>query len=125
MRSFLFQVLAGLLGIFLSAKILPAVTFIGPRKYFLLIGLTLGILNYFLKPIINFFLLPLRLLTFGLIGLVINIGIVWFIANICFPDYLKISGIASLIGTTFIIWLTSLFFYSLAKRSWQRQRFYD
>lgn len=125
MRGFLFQVLAGMLGVFLAAEFLPGVTFIGPRKFFLLIGLILGILNYFVKPVINFFLFPLRLLTFGLIGLVINIGLVWFTSRILFPDYFIISGMLSLAGATIIIWLTSFFFYLLAKRGWQQQRFYD
>jgi len=125
MKNFLFQVLAGMAGIFLAAELLPGVTLIGPRKIFLLIGLVLGIINYFIKPIINFFLFPLRLLTFGMIGLVINIGIVWFVANIFFPDYFKISGTISLLCATIIIWLTSFFFYLLAKRSWRKQRFHD
>ena len=125
MRGFLFQVLAGMLGVFLAAEFLPGVTFIGPRKFFLLIGLVLGVINYFIKPVVNFFLFPIRLLTFGLIGLVINIGIVWFTASILFPDYLKISGLPALLGATVIIWLASFFFYLLAKRSWQKQRYYD
>ena len=125
MRGFLFQVLAGMLGVFLAAEFLPGVTFIGPRKFFLLIGLVLGVINYFIKPVVNFFLFPIRLLTFGLIGLVINIGIVWFTASILFPDYLKISGLPALLGATLIVWLTSFFFYLLAKRSWQKQRYYD
>jgi putative membrane protein len=125
MRGFLFQVLAGMLGVFLAAEFLPGVTFVGPRKFFLLIGLVFGILNYFVKPVVNFFLFPLRLLTFGLIGLVINIGIVWFTSKILFPDYFIISGIYPLFGATIIIWLTSLFFYILAKRNLRQERFYD
>ena len=125
MRGFLFQVLAGMLGVFLAAELLPGVTFMGPRKLFLLIGLILGVINYFVKPVINFFLFPIRLLTFGLIGLLINIGIVWFVSSVCFPDYLKISGAPALLGATAIIWLTSFFFYLLAKRSWRKQRHYD
>lgn len=125
MKGFLFQVLAGILGVFLATEFLPGVTFMGPRKFFLLIGLILGIINYFVKPVINFFLFPLRLLTFGLIGLVINIGIVWFTTSVLFVDYFKISGIFALLGATVVIWVTSFFFYTLAKRSWRKQRYYD
>ena len=117
MRKFLFQVLAGMLGTFLATLIIPGATFLGPRKIFLLIGLAFGIINYFIKPILNFILFPVRLLTFGLIGLVIDIGIVWFISSVLFSDYLKISNIGALLGATIIIWLTSFFFYLLAKRS--------
>ena len=125
MRKFLFQVLAGILGTFLATQIMPGVTFLGPRKIFLLIGLTFGIINYFIKPILNFILFPVRLLTFGLIGLVIDIGIIWFISSVLFPDYLKISNMGALLCSTVIIWITSFFFYLLAKRSWQKQKHYD
>ena len=125
MRKFLFQALGGMLGTYLASEFLPGITFLGPRKIFLLIGLAFGIINYFIKPILNLVLFPIRLLTFGLIGLVIDIGIVWFVSSVLFPDYLKISNIVALIGATIIIWLTSFFFYLLAKRSWQKQRYYD
>jgi len=122
MIGFLFQILAGIFGVYLAAEFLPNVAFIGTRQTLLLIGLVFGIMNYLIKPILNFFLTPLRLLTFGLIGLVINIGIVWFTANIIFPNNLKILNFSSLLFATLIIWLTSFFFYLLAKRNWQRRR---
>jgi len=125
MRKFLFQVLAGMLGTYLATEFLPGVSFLGPRKIFLLIGLAFGIINYFIKPILNLVLFPIRLLTFGLIGLVIDIGIVWFVSSVLFPDYLKISNIVALLGVTIIIWFTSFFFYLLAKGSRQKQRYYD
>lgn len=124
MISLLLQILAGLLGVKISAEVLPGVIFIGPIKTFLLIGLAFGIINYAIKPILNFFLAPLRLLTFGLIGLVLNIGIVWFVAKVLFPDYLKIGNFTSLLLTTAIIWITSFLFYLLGKRSWQRHRYH-
>lgn len=125
MTGFLFQIIAGILGTYLSAELVPGVQFVGERKIFLLIGLIFGIINYFIKPILNFFLFPVRLLTFGLIGIVINIAIVWFVSFVLFPDNLKISGFVSLIITTLIIWASSFFFYLLAKRSWRKQRYDD
>ncbi|MBU3918554.1 phage holin family protein [Patescibacteria group bacterium] len=122
MISFFFQILAGIFGVYLAAEFLPNVVFIGTRQTLLLIGLVFGIMNYLIKPIINFFLTPLRLLTFGLIGLVINIGIVWLMSNIIFPNNLKITNFSSLLYATLIIWLTSFFFYALARRNWQRRR---
>lgn len=124
MIDFLLQILAGMFGVKLAAEILPGVTFIGPVRIFLLIGLAFGIINYAIKPVINFFLFPLKLLTFGLVGLVLNIGIVWFVAKVLFPNYLKIINFSSLLLTTFIIWLSSFFFYLLAKRVWKKHRFH-
>jgi len=123
MIGFIFQILAGIFAVYLSAEFLPSVVFIGTRQMLLLIGLVFGIMNYLIKPVLNFFLAPLKLLTFGLIGLVMNIGIVWFISRILFPNNLKITSFQSLLLTTLIVWLTSFFFYLLAKRNWQRRRY--
>lgn len=125
MKKFLFQIIAGMLGIYLAAELAPGVQFTGTRKIFLLIGLIFGVINYFIKPILNFFLFPIRLLTFGLIGLVIDIAIVWVVSFILFPDNFKISGTIPLIITTLIIWASSFFFYLLARRSWRKQRYDD
>ena len=124
MVNFLLQILAGIFAVKQAAEILPGVSFVGPVNTLFLIGLAFGIINYAIKPIINFLLFPLKLLTFGLIGLVLNIGIVWFVARVLFPDYLKITNFASLLLTTFIVWLTSFFFYVLAKRVWRKHRFH-
>lgn len=123
MLGFIFQILAGIFGVYLAAEFLPNVAFIGTRQTLLLIGLVFGIMNYLIKPLLNFFLAPLRLLTFGLIGLVINIGLVWFTANILFPNNFKISTFPALLLSTLVIWLTSFSFYLLTKRSWQRRRY--
>ncbi|PIS34423.1 MAG: hypothetical protein COT37_02450 [Parcubacteria group bacterium CG08_land_8_20_14_0_20_43_9] len=125
MTGFLFQIMAGVLGVYLASEFVAGVQFVGARKIFLLIGLIFGIINYFIKPILNFFLFPVRLLTFGLIGLVINIAIVWFVSYALFPNNFQISGLVPLIITTLIIWASSFFFYLLAKRSWRKQRYDD
>jgi putative membrane protein len=115
MWNFFLQILAGILGLYLAAEFLSGVEFHGSIKTFLLAGVALGLLNFFIKPILNLFLFPLRLLTFGLIGLVINIGIVFFVAYILFPGNFKISGFLPLLFTTFIISFLSTFFFSLTK----------
>lgn len=115
MRNFLLQILAGLLGIYLSAEFIPNFEFHGPIKNLLLIGLILGFINYFIKPIVKFILFPLRILTFGLIGLVINIGIVSLITNYLFPDNFVINGFLPLLFTTLIISFLSTLFYASTK----------
>jgi len=125
MKGFFFQIIAGMLGIYLASEFIAGVQFSGANKIFLLIGLIFGIINYFIKPILNFFLFPVRLLTFGLIGLVINIVIVWFVSYVLFPNNFQISGTVPLVITTLIIWASSFFFYLLAKRSWKKQRYDD
>lgn len=108
MSRLIFQIIAGILGIFLAVKFVPGVEFIGPIQYLLLAGFILGSINFFIKPILNLITLPLRILTLGLFSLVINMVIIW-IVDIIFPE-LIIRGIIPLFWTTIIILLLSFLF---------------
>jgi putative membrane protein len=106
--NLIFQVAAGILSFWLAIKFVPGVEFSGETKYLLLVGLVLGLINFFIKPILNLITLPLRTVTFGLFGLVINMVIIW-VVDIIFPE-LIISGLVPLFWTTLIIWGVSIFF---------------
>lgn len=115
MKSFLFQIIGGILAIYLAAEFIPGIIFIGTIKTLILIGLAIGILNYFIKPVLKIFFFPLRLLTLGLFGLVIDIAIAWFTSYVLFPNNIQLNGIFNLLELTLIIWIMSLFFYSVTK----------
>ena len=102
MLKLLLIIVSGILGIFLADKFVPGVEFTGPRETLVLAGLVLGLINFFIKPILKLITLPIRLLTLGLFGIVINIVIIWAI-DIIFPE-LIIKGIVPLLWTTLIIW---------------------
>jgi len=118
--SLILQIIAGILGLFLASKFVPGVSlevipgqsslfgieFSATWQVLILIGSVLGLVNFFIKPILKFITLPLRVLTFGLFTLVINIAIVWMV-DILFPE-LVIKGIVPLFLTTIIIWILSL-----------------
>ncbi len=113
------QIFAGTLGLFLAAKFIPGATlemipgessffginFTASWQILLLAGFILGLINFFIKPIVKMITSPLRMLTFGLFGLVINMAIIWII-DILFIE-LVIQGIVSLFYTTLLIWLVS------------------
>jgi len=110
------------LAIFLATKFVPGVSLqIIPGKsvYFgikftedwqilIFIGIALGLINFFIKPILNLITLPLRILTFGLFSLIINMAIIFFL-DVIFPE-LEISGISALFFTSLIVWALNLFF---------------
>jgi len=96
------QIAAGILGIFLAQRYAPGVEFIGNWQTLVLAGVILGLINFFIKPILKTITLPLRILTFGLFGLVINMGIVWLV-DIIFPE-LIIPGFVALFWTSLIVW---------------------
>ena len=120
MNSLILQIIAGILGFFLATKFVPGVSlqilpgqsslfgieFTASWQILLLIGFALGLINFFIKPVLKMITLPLRILTFGLFSLVINMGIIWAV-DILFPE-LVISGIIPLFWTTVIIWGVSL-----------------
>lgn len=96
-------------GLFLAAKLVPGVDFFGSYLMLISVGIILGLANFFIKPILKAISLPIRILTLGLFGLVINMGLVWLIADVIFADVLEISGIIPLFWTTIIIWILSFF----------------
>ena len=105
----IFHILSGILGLFLAAKFVSGVEFMGSYKMLLIIGGVLGLINFFLKPILKKITLPIRVLTFGLFTLVINMAMVWLV-ELLFPKDLEIAGLVPLFWTTVIIWLLNLFF---------------
>lgn len=120
MARLFWQIVAGILGIFLahhfvpgvSLKILPESEFFGIKltenwQILILVGSVLGLINFFLKPILKMITLPLRILTFGLFSLIINMLMIW-IVDILFLEF-EIKGIIPLFWTTIIIWLLSFF----------------
>ena len=120
MNSLILQIIAGILGIFLGTHFVPGVSleiipgqsslfgieFTASWQILLLVGSILGLINFFIKPVLKIITLPLRIITFGLFSLVINMLMVW-IVDILFPE-LVIQGIIPLFWTTVIIWGVSL-----------------
>ena len=109
MAKLLFHIISGILGLFLASRFVPGVEFRGDYKMLLIIGGALGIINFFIKPILKTISLPIRILTLGLFSLVINMALVWLI-EIFFPENLEIAGLWPLFLTTLIISSLNFFF---------------
>jgi putative membrane protein len=109
MGNFLIKIIAGILGLWLAVTFVPGVSFTGDWQGLVLAGALLGLVNAIIKPLINMITLPLRIITLGLFGLVINLAIVWAI-DIFFVE-LEILGFFPLLWTTLIIWVLGLFFF--------------
>jgi len=107
-RLFL-QIIAGIAGIWLAIMYIPGVDFIekGNWQILILAGIILGLINFFIKPILKVITLPLRVITFGLFGLVINILTVWIVSfifpEIIFPQEI-IQKIIAFFWTSLIVW---------------------
>ncbi len=101
-RNLLVKIVCGILGIWLAVQLVSGVEFEGTYKTLILAGTVLGLINSFIKPVLKLITLPIRILTLGLFGLIINIGMVWF-ADIFFAE-LEIKGLEPLFWTTLLVW---------------------
>jgi len=114
--SLLFQIISGILGLWLAKKFVPGVEFNG--SIFIMpgrgvefdqlwgtltfMGAFLGFLNFFVKPILDKITLPLRIITFNLFSLVISMGLIWVVD--IFSKELIIKGILPIFWIALILW---------------------
>lgn len=105
MKSFLTHIAVGILGIWLATGI-PGVSFIGEISTLALAGFVLGTINFAVKPILDILTLPLKIVTFGIFSLFLNMAIIWVIDVLILGD---IFTIFSLFLATVIIWLLNIF----------------
>src|SRR3989344_8673926 len=113
MRKLLSLIAGAGLGLWLATLFVVGVTvqpladssFLGislsePWKFFVLFGIILGLLNYFVKPILNTITFPLRIVTLGLFGFVIDMALI-FTVDYSFKE-LSIPWLFPLFWTTLI-----------------------
>lgn len=119
MKRLLSQIISATLGLWLATLFLQGVivraypnsNFFGfsltaQWEIFLVLGIVLGLLNYFLKPLLKTFSLPLEVITFGLFTIVINMGLIWLLDKMF--DELYVALWLPLLYTTLIIWALNL-----------------
>jgi putative membrane protein len=115
MKRLLSQIIAAVLGLWLATmfvpgvavKIYPQSSFFGMAltarwQIFLVLGIILGLLNFFVKPVLKAITLPLEIITLGLFGLVINLAILWFLDAVF--DELRAPLLWPLVCTALIVW---------------------
>ncbi|MCP6726430.1 MAG: phage holin family protein [Patescibacteria group bacterium] len=100
--NILLQVVAGIGGLWIAVRYIPLVELEGTMLTLVYAGILLGLINAVIKPILKMITLPIRLLTLGLFGLVINILMVW-VVDIVFVE-LIITGLMPLLWTTLVVW---------------------
>jgi len=119
MRKLLSQIIGATLGLWLATLFVPQVkvaaypdsNFFGfaltaQWEIFLVLGVVLGLLNFFLKPLLKALSLPLEIITLGLFNIAINMGILWLL-ELMF-DELQIPLWLPLLYTTLIVWAANL-----------------
>ncbi len=110
MDKLIFHAVSGVLGLFLAIRFIPGVSFVGTIRELLIAGVFLGLINFFIKPVVKLISLPIRIITLGLFSLLINVVFVWITIDIFFAREFIVEGIIPLLLTTLVVWLLNLFF---------------
>jgi len=121
MKRLLSQIIAAILGLWLASlyvtgvviRTYPSSNFFGFNltaqwQIFLVLGIVLGLLNYFIRPLLKALTLPFEILTLGLFTIVIDMGLIWLL-HLMF-DELYIPLFLPLLYTTLIIWGLNIIF---------------
>ena len=82
MFEILIRTFVNAVALIVAGRIVPGVTLPDDYVKLGLLALVFGLVNAFVRPIVKLLSLPLNLLTFGLIGFVINAGLVMLAAAI-------------------------------------------
>lgn len=128
MNRLIRHIVAGIISFWLAIIIIPGVEiniisdisgifgiqFTTFWQILILVGFILGLINFFIKPVLKIITLPLNILTLGFFGLIINIVIIWVI-DVLFLE-LIIIGLIPLFWIAIIVWLTNLILGTYKKK---------
>lgn len=114
MLRFIVRILGNALAIYLAAYFVPRFSFTDDWKMLLLAGFILALFNIILKPILKLISTPLIIITLGLFSLVINMGLLWLLAQ--FLSDIKISGFWAYFWGTLIITLINWIVAGLTRK---------
>lgn len=113
-KKLVIHIIISVLGLFLAIWFVPGVKFSGSNEIVFLAGILLGLVNCFVKPLLKIISFPIRIISFGIFTLILNILLVWIVIDILSP--IEIEGLFPLLATTFIIWILSVIINSLFKK---------
>lgn len=112
LKKICFHIISNAIAIYVAAWIVSGITFEFSFMNFVKAGALLGLANSLIKPMLKLFSLPLILLSLGAFTVVINIGLLYFVASAF--DFFTINGFWSALWGVFII---SLVNYSISALS--------
>lgn len=118
MKKLLLKIAAATIGLWLATVLVPGISvrllsdsnFFGLHisatwQMFLILGIVLGLLNYFIKPILDTITFPLRIITLGIFSIVTMMATIW-IESMAFRE-LSVPLWLPLLWTAVIIWMVN------------------
>ncbi|HEY5519397.1 MAG TPA: phage holin family protein [Candidatus Limnocylindrales bacterium] len=82
MFEFVVRVVVNAIALIAALRLVPHVEFRGDWWQLLILAAIVGVINAYIRPIVKLLSLPLNLLTFGLIGFVINTALIMLAAAV-------------------------------------------
>lgn len=76
------RVIVNAVAVIAAVRLVPGASFVGDWPQLILLAAIFGLINSYLRPIVKLLSLPFNLLTFGVVGLVINAGLVMVAAAV-------------------------------------------
>lgn len=113
-RLMLVQVVANALALGLTALVLPGIRFQAERLVLALLasGFIFGLLNAFLRPILQFIMFRFLFITFGLVLIVINFFMLRMLARLT-PGWFESDSVLWTILAAIVVGLLGVFFETL------------
>ncbi|HOS88273.1 MAG TPA: phage holin family protein [Candidatus Pacearchaeota archaeon] len=117
MNSLFVKMIAGITGLAIAVYILaPGATYDHNWLTLILAGAALGLLLYFVRPLLYLITLPLRIITFNLFSFVIIMLLVW-IVDCLFSTHLEFQGLKNIFFASLIVWAVDLLLGKLLKQN--------
>ena len=107
-------IIANALAIMIANRLIPGFVFFGDWTDLLIASVVLGLANSFLKPILKLLAFPIIILTLGLFSIIINIALLYLVAEIV-PS-VQVDGFWSALGAVIIISFVNYIVLSLGKK---------
>lgn len=97
----LFLIIGNIVALFLASKYIEGVILVGGIWGLLVTAAIFSVVNFLLKPILKIVLSPFIILSFGLLIIAINMGILWLTDS--FVKQIQIETLSALFLTTILI----------------------
>lgn len=111
---FIAQILINALAIFLADYLLSGFIFEGNILTLLIAGLIMGLINFFIRPVLRLLAAPLIVISLGFFIIIINMGLLWLLEYLV-PE-LTITGFWTYLWGVIIISSVNIIFSRVGKK---------
>jgi len=106
--SLITKILAGIIGTGLSTYFISGIEYDGNPLTIVCVGTFLGLLLFFLKPLLKVITFPLRIITLNLFTIIIIMGLIWIVDIFFSPAQFEIVGLLPLFYYSLTVWVIEL-----------------